>query len=56
MTGQVIAGNTNIDVIRRTFQTQNTMSIIKHYFKGIWMALLGKVSENYTYDNEIHCN
>ena len=29
---------------------------IRKYFKGIFMALLGKVGENNTYDNARHCN
>jgi hypothetical protein len=29
---------------------------IKLYFKALLMALLGKVSENNTYDRQVHCN
>lgn len=36
-------------------QSQNKYSV-KKYLKGIWMSLLGKVSENYTYDSDIHCD
>lgn len=36
-------------------QSQNKYSF-KKYLKGIWMSLLGKVSESYTYDSDIHCD